>query len=394
MTACQGQTLRYGLLTYGLDRARTGIGRYAVELARAIHRLGAGVELETIDPFAPPVRELASLYPSARIRGRLLPTLMVAGAPQIAYVAARRRYALVHDPMGVSPFLIPRRVASFARIVTIHDMTPFVYPESHTWLTNLLFRHFIPRTLPFVDRIVTDSAASKRDIERLYRFLPNRITVIPCGVAEAFRPPTPDGRHAVLANYGLGEGYLLTVGSLQPRKNLETIINAYGLLRQRGFSQPLVIVGKEAWKSAGPFRRIRELGLEASVLLTGYVPDADLPALYAGSAAFVFASLYEGFGLPPLEAMACGAPVVTSNSSSLPEVVGDAGIMIDPLDVHALTEALVCLLSNPVVRADYRARGLARARNFTWERSARKHVAVYKEISAINAGTTPMDRLA
>lgn len=378
MTACQRQTFRIGLLTYGLDRALTGIGRYTVELARAIHRLDADIELETIDPFAPPVSELASLYRSTRIHGRLLPTLMVTGAPQIAYIAARRRYALVHDPMGVSPFFIPRRVAPFARIVTIHDMTPFVYPESHTWLTNLLFRHFIPRTLPFVDRIVTDSAASKRDIVRLYRVPANWISVIPCGVAEAFRPPAPDGRHAVLAKYGLSEGYLLTVGSLQPRKNLETVIDAYALLRQRGFSQPLVIVGKAAWKSAGPFRRIRELGLDTSVLLTGYVPDADLPALYAGSAAFVFASLYEGFGLPPMEAMACGAPVVASNASSLPEVLGDAAILVDPRDAAGFTAAVETLLFDDGCRQTYRERGLARARRFGWERSARSHVELYR----------------
>jgi glycosyltransferase involved in cell wall biosynthesis len=293
-----------------------------------------------------------------------------------------RRFALdiVHDPTGATPFLVPRRLARFARVTTIHDMVPFVHPETHERLTNLLFHRYIPHTLPFVDRIITVSNASERDIVRFFHVRPDCVATIPCGVSPRFGPRAASQVFDTLSRYGIVPPYLLTVGALQARKNLETLLESFARLRLEGLPHRLVVVGRKAWKSEGIFHRLDDLGLGDAVVLTGYVDDADLPALYAGAACFVFPSIYEGFGLPPLEAMACGVPVVTSNTSSLPEVVGDAAITVDPHDVGGFVAAIRRIVDQPALADELRARGLERAQRFTWERAAAAHASLYHDV--------------
>jgi glycosyltransferase involved in cell wall biosynthesis len=369
------------LLGYGLDRPLTGIGRYAVELARQLCACDDGISLELIKPFSKPANGLDTPLRTRRILGRRLPAYMVVGPTQITNVARRDRLDVVHDPFGVSPFFVPRQLAPFGRVLTLHDMVPFVYPETHARLTNLLFRRYIPRSLRFVDQIITDSESSQRDIVRFLRFPSERVTAIPIGVASRFAPAGADERQRACQRLSLPGDYILTVGSLSPRKNLESLFAAFKELRRRGRPHHLVVVGPTAWKSAGIFRQLRTLGIESDVLLTGFVSDDDLPALYSGAAAFAFPSLYEGFGLPPLEAMACGTPVVTSNNSSLPEVVGDAGLLVDPLDVEALASALDRLLTDPELSSRLIRRGIARSKAFTWERTARAHSCIYRDVA-------------
>jgi len=304
---------------------------------------------------------------------------MAFGPLEIAAAARKHRLDVVHDPMGISPFLMPHRVGAFARLVTVHDAVPFVHPETHVWLTNFLFTSYIPRTLRFVDRIITASESSSRDIQRFFRVDAGRVTHIYCGVDQRFRPQPPERVAAVLARYGVDLPYLLVVGALQERKNLQTAFAAFARLKAEGLPHRLVVVGRKAWKTEGLFRRLNELGLGEEVLLTGYVEDVDLPAFYTGAACFLFPSLYEGFGLPPLEAMACGTPVVASNSSSLPEVVGDAGILVDPHDVAGFADAVRSVIEQPSLAGELRERGLAQAHEFTWERAAAAHVAAYHE---------------
>jgi glycosyltransferase involved in cell wall biosynthesis len=185
---------------------------------------------------------------------------------------------------------------------------------------------------------------------------------------------------AVRSRYRLPEGYVLFVGSVERRKNLRGLLQAYARLLETDVACPLVIVGTRRRGAGEIGRTLQELHLEESVIFTGYVPDADLPAIYTGADLFVFPSLYEGFGLPPLEAMACGTPVVCSNAASLPEVVGDAAIMVDPYDVEGLAEAMLRVLTDADLREHLRRKGLERARQFTWERTARETVAVYREV--------------
>lgn len=382
--------LRVGMLAYGLDRPGSGIARYAVELVNALAASEPGIEVVLLVPFAADLPEIDARVARVRLPalGRL-PAMMAAGPVAIAAAARARRLDVVHDPTGISPFLLPRRVAPFARLVTIHDMVPFLYPETHARLTNLLFHRYIPRTLPFVDRVVTVSDASKRDIQRFYRLPPERVVAVPNGVSPRFARPPDAAIPAVLARYGIEPPYLLAVGALQARKNLETLFEAFARLRADGLPHRLVVVGRTMWKSEGVFRRLADLALGDAVLLTGYVRDDDLPALYAGATCFVFPSLYEGFGLPPLEAMACGTPVVVADTSSLPEVVGDAGLRIPPGDVAAYVDAIRSIVARPDWAADLGARGAARARGFTWSAAAASHAALYRQLAAAGRRVRP-----
>jgi glycosyltransferase involved in cell wall biosynthesis len=210
-----------------------------------------------------------------------------------------------------------------------------------------------------------------------------------------FRPAGPEALAAVRQKYDLPERFILYVGTIEPRKNLTALLEAYAALMERlsvcdlrpALSDVrLVIVGKKGWLYEGFFRRLHELGLEDRVLFTGYVPDEDLPAIYSAADLFVFPSLYEGFGLPVLEAMACGTPVIASNASSLPEVAGEAGIMIAPHDVRGLAEAMERLLMDKQLRAELRARGLERAKQFTWERAAAMTLEVYQDALTLTRG--------
>jgi glycosyltransferase involved in cell wall biosynthesis len=193
----------------------------------------------------------------------------------------------------------------------------------------------------------------------------------------------PDTLAAVRAKYHLPERFILFVGTIEPRKNLVTLLEAFAALRSGGRHPGLglVIAGGKGWLYGEFFERLRTLGLEKTVILTGYVPEADLPALLNSAEVFAFPSSFEGFGLPPLEAMACGVPVVCSNATSLPEVVGEAGLLVPPDDAASWTEALGRLLDDAELRGELRARGLARARLYTWEAAAQKTLAVYEAVA-------------
>ncbi|HUV89366.1 MAG TPA: glycosyltransferase family 1 protein, partial [Anaerolineae bacterium] len=209
---------------------------------------------------------------------------------------------------------------------------------------------------------------------------PQKIHIVYRCVGERYHPVSDPQIAQVRRSYGLPQSYFLFVGSVEKRKNLQRILRAGSHLWQSGERRPLVVVGARRWKYTQIMNTVQELNLERHVIFTGHVPDADLPALYSGADLFVFPSLYEGFGLPPLEAMACGTPVVTSNTSSLPEVVGDAAITVDPYDVEALTEAMRRVLSDADLADDLRQRGLERAARFSWDQAARETIDVYREV--------------
>jgi glycosyltransferase involved in cell wall biosynthesis len=381
--AAGDEQVRVGILAYGLDRPPSGIGRYTIELVRALVTHRPDVSIFLLKPFDRSIPGLGGTDVDVlRLRGvRLLPALMSIGPAEIAAVALRHRLDVVHDPSGVSPFLVPRRLAPFARAVTIHDVIPFVHPETHARLTNLLFRRYIPQTLRFVDRLVTVSDASKQDIERFLPIGGHRVSRIYCGIGHQFRPQDPGAVDRALERHGIVRPYLLTVGALQARKNLETLFRAFARLRAEGFQHRLVVVGRKAWKAEGAFRQLDELGLNDAVTLTGYVADEDLPPLYAGADCFVFPSIYEGFGFPPLEAMACGVPVVVSRTSSLPEVVGEAGILVEPYAVDDVVSGIVRILGDSGLRETLARKGIERAALFDWRHAANAHADLYRELA-------------
>jgi glycosyltransferase involved in cell wall biosynthesis len=237
----------------------------------------------------------------------------------------------------------------------------------------------MPRFLRQADRIIAVSENTRREALRSYDLDPERIDVIPEGVDERFRADVDPGAvEEIRGRYALPPRFVLSIGTIEPRKNLTTLLEAFVAVRGRHPDVGLVIAGGRGWMYESFFERLRQLGLERDAVLTGYVPDGDVPALLNAAEVFAFPSEFEGFGLPPLEAMACGVPVLSSNAASLPEVVGDAGVLLPPRDVRAWVQALDSLLGDPAPRAELRAAGLARSRRFTWSAAARRTLEVYR----------------
>jgi glycosyltransferase involved in cell wall biosynthesis len=265
-------------------------------------------------------------------------------------------------------------------VVTIYDLTALLFPEHHTPGTRELQARKWRFARDKADVVIAISDATKRDIVAHLGISPSRIRVVCGGVGPAFRPI--ESRQVIeqtLAPLRLTPGeYILYVGTIEPRKNLVRLVEAYHRVRKLAPAPKLVLAGARGWKFEGMFERVETLGLKDAVVFLGQVPADILPALYNGAVAFAYPSLYEGFGLPPLEAMACGVPVIASDTSSLPEVVGDAGVLVDPKDTDALADALAALLNDDERRAELSARGLARARAFSWEKAARKTLEIYR----------------
>lgn len=288
----------------------------------------------------------------------------------------RRPVDLLHVQYTAPP------LAPTAIVATIHDISFEHLPETFKRRSRAQLRLTIRRTARTAAQIITDSEYSLRDLAETYRVGPERLNVIPLAANKIFKPVTDEQElEHVRARYQIKGDYILAVGSIQPRKNLARLITAYKNLRaarSQAKLPPLVIVGKRAWLYHETLRAVAEHGLHDLVLFTGYVPQTDLPALYSGALLFVYPSYFEGFGLPPLEAMQCGAPVITGNRTSLPEVVGDAGLLVDPLDLEAIAHAIARLVDNEELRRELRVKGLKRARAFNWHETARRTLAVYE----------------
>jgi glycosyltransferase involved in cell wall biosynthesis len=376
----RGGAVRVGLDVSAAAQGRGGIGRYAERLAAALARL-PGVDLTLL--YHGPRRThlppgLAGL-PERHVR--------LGSKPWRASLAAANLLGLPLDrvvgPCDVfhaTDHVLPplRRTPS---VFTVHDLAFLVHPETHLRSNRLYLAAMLPRYVAAATLVVADSEATRRDVLARFRVAPDKVRVVPLGVEPAFAPVAlAEARALVARRHGLTAPYLLSVGTLEPRKNLRGLVAAYRALLQRHSDLPLLaIAGAEGWLYGDLYRLVQREGLAGRVRFLGRVADADLPALYSAAAAFVYPSLYEGFGLPPLEALACGTPVVCSNRSSLPEVVGDAALLVDPTDAGALAGALARLLADEPLRRELRARGLARAARFTWERTATETLAAYHE---------------
>jgi glycosyltransferase involved in cell wall biosynthesis len=308
---------------------------------------------------------------------RTLPHAPLVRVPFTLSAELRRRPVdILHVQYTAPPF------APCPVVVTIHDLSFEHLPETFKRRSWMQLRLTVRRTARRAAHVIAPSEFTRRDLLESYRLDPARVSVIPLAAAPHFRPVEDEEElERVRRVYGIGGEYILAVGSIQPRKNLARLIRAYsGLRRERGRSNlpKLVLVGKQAWLYGETLRVVEEEGVRDSVIFPGYVSDSDLPALYTGALCFVYPSYFEGFGLPPLEAMSCGAPVLTGNLTSLPEVVGDAALTVDPFDCAALARALARLIDDDVLRAELRTRGLQRALTFDWRETARMTLQVYR----------------
>ena len=265
-------------------------------------------------------------------------------------------------------------------VVTIYDVSVLHYPELHTEMNRVHCLKGTWETAVHADRIIAISQHTKKDLVEYFNVQEDRIAVIPLAARDEFHPrPRTEAQAFVARRWGLNQPYLLSVGTIEPRKNLRRLINVYcGLPEEIRNDYQLIIAGGEGWLSTDIYQSIVEMGAESSIRFLGYVPASDLPWLYGGATCFVYPSLYEGFGLPALEAMACGIPLITSNTSSLPEVAGEAALFIDPLSEEELRSAIIKVVSDPTLRQKMSEQGLDQAKQFSWEQVARDTLQVYE----------------
>jgi glycosyltransferase involved in cell wall biosynthesis len=273
-------------------------------------------------------------------------------------------------------------------VVTIHDCIHLLFPQYHPRGGAAYARFMMGRALERSERVFTVSEASKRDILRFYPTADSEsIQVIPNAIDTALiEDPGEEERQRVRERYQIRGRFVLYAGNIKPHKNLDRLIDAFGQLKQRPGHEDLklIIIGEDINRFASLRRRVEAARVRQDVRFFGFVPETTLAALYRMAEVFAFPSLYEGFGLPPLEAMACGTPVVTSNISSLPEVVGDAALLVDPYDVEDIASALERVLGDEELRSDLKARGRIRARLFSWDRSVRDLHAAYMSVLGVS----------
>jgi len=360
------------ILLNGLQAGnRSGTGRYVTELARRLPGLSAETDVTVLWPrhVPPPAGiEAACVLADGRATFRRL------WHDQLGLRRLRRRLgaAVVHFPANIGPLL-----AMDGAVLTIHDLS---FLRERSWYRSnraAYYAHAVRRSARLAARVIADSHATASDVADLLGVPQDRIDVIPLGVGEAFHPAAAEQQAGVRERYGLPERFFLFVGTLEPRKNLVRLIDAYSRAAP-SCGEDLVIAGRDGWKVA-PIRAAAAASAHAQrIHFPGFVADEDLPALLSAARAFVWPSLYEGFGLPPLEAMACGTPVVTSNTSSLPEVVGDAALQVDPDDVDTLADALLTAATDAAPRDDLIEKGRRRAAQFTWERTAQLTLDTYR----------------
>jgi glycosyltransferase involved in cell wall biosynthesis len=297
------------------------------------------------------------------------------------------------DIFHSTDFVLPP-VRQARTILTIHDLAFMRLPQCAEAGLRAYLNKVVPRSIERADRVLADSQSTKSDLIELLGVSPDKIEVVYAGVERRFRPMEGEvALQRAKKRYGLDFPFILSLGTLEPRKNFTGLIEAYALMRGRraGFHTcqgigdrglKLVIAGGKGWLYDGVFARVKELGLVGKVIFPGFVADEDLPALYNLAELFVFPSLYEGFGLPPLEAMACGTPVVTSDRPSLPEVVGEAGLMVEATHSEGLAEAMERVLTDENLRREMREKGLKQAERFTWEAAAGKLLDVYRRLGS------------
>ena len=398
--------MRIGLDGKILTLRAGGTGRYAINLTRAMLAEAAAhrPDLEFVVLTGPQTsREVMEEF-----RGRCEECFLGAKSSVIrslTLVPAALRRLRVDIFHGMDHVGIPLVGRSGKYVVTVHDVIPLILPETFTPRHRLVVRLALARVRRKADLVVVPSHAVKRDVVRRVGLPEDRVVVTHEGCEPRFRPVRSAAvRRDVAVRYGLPPRYVLAVGTLEPRKNLTTLLEAFARLRRDGEVDAdlrLVLAGARGWLDEPIFATVRSLGLEDAVRFTGFVDDADLPAVYSGAALFVFPSLHEGFGLPLLEAMACGVPVVTSNISSMPEVAGDAAVLVDPRDADGLAAAIARLLRDGALRDRLREAGIARARQFSWEATARRTLDAYASVVqppmaqprvAARAATRPPDR--
>ncbi len=353
---------------------RTGTEWYSLRVTQGILRLTEGrhdVRLYSNGPLPP------ELFPGADVRS--IPFRRLWTHARLSAEMLRHAPDVLFVPAHVLPLIHPRR-----SVVTVHDLGYLYYPDAHRDADRRYLDWSTRWNAHQAAAVLADSEATKADLIRAYGARSDRIHVVYLGRDERItRVANPLRLAEVRAKYDLAQRYFLYMGTLQPRKNLERVVQAFEAICGRGelADMQLVLAGRKGWLYDSLFARVEAAGLGERVVFPGYIPDEDVPALLSAAAAFVFPSLYEGFGIPVLEAGGCGVPVITSNTSSLPEVAGDAALLVDPHDVDAIAEAMYRVVTDPELAAELTRRGHENVKRFSWEKCARETLAVLESVA-------------
>jgi len=359
----------------------TGIGHYTFELARALAEISPADQFRLISPF--PQRHFINRGNESEMPANLRLTHMPRGP-------LRRRWWALGLPLHtlLSPLDIFHgtnyEIPVWGRcqtVVTIHDLSLMLHPDTHEAALVRRARRRLPVMARRATMVITATESAKREVCEHLNIRPERIAVTPFAPRRVFRPVRSEQTTEVRRRLRVDEEFLLYVGTIEPRKNLMTLVRAFDeVMRATTDLRPqLVIAGKEGWLTDELFSFIRQEGIGERVRFTGYVSEDDLCALYSACRVCIYPSLYEGFGLPPLEAMACGAPVITTRTSSIMEAVGDAARLFDPTDVPGLARSIIEIINDPDARRHLSIAGRRRAAEFSWEKTARATLDVYHE---------------
>jgi len=376
----EGSALRIGIDIRTVTPTRSGVGNYVVNLLEGlrwvapqqdIFMVGQRINLDTLGWNLDPDR-----YHLTRLSHENHPLGDIWAHYWLPRVLRQQEVEVFHGPAT----LIPLSRTDCASVVTIHDLVAFLYPETIPRKYAIYMRWLIKRVVERADLVISVSENTKEDLVRLLGVDPKRIMVVYEAAPPGFHAISDADRlNWVRHRYGLEDPFVYHVGNIEPRKNLVRLVKAFMLMRQRTKRRvKLVITGQKGWLTNMLFRELDGMQLGEEVVFTGYVPRHELPLLMNAAEAFVFPSLYEGFGLPALEAMSCGTPLVTSNISSLPEIVDQAAVMVDPLEVESIAQGLERVLEDEDLRARLVRDGLARSRRFSWERAARETLEAYR----------------
>jgi glycosyltransferase involved in cell wall biosynthesis len=359
--------------------SKAGIGRYAESLARAlIAREPRRFSLfYNRGPHTLPPAGLEAV-PACTLRAGYKPWRMAVWMGQLVRVPFNRLVPGAELFHATEHLLPPLR--DIPTVLTVHDMIFKLFPEHQKSLNYWYLNATMPMYCRRAHAIITVSESSKRDIVAHYDIAPERVTVVYEAAAPEFLCGSQAAMEHARKRYALPEHFLIHVGTIEPRKNLSRLIEALHLLRERGLEIPLVVVGAKGWLYNQLFRRLKELEIGDNILFPGYVAANDLPALYSAATAAVMPSVYEGFGLPVLEAMACGIPVISSDTSSLPELGGEAAFYFDPYDLGGMVDAIRAVWTDADLRADMTLRGLEQAAKFSWQRAADETLRVYEDV--------------
>ena len=360
-----------------------GIGRYVRELVTALSKVDSANQYSLFVSGALPT-SLPQIFPanfywkSTRITPKWLARVWHRSRIPLPLELFTGRLELFHATDFVLPPLLPNACS----LLTVHDLSFVRVPDSASSSLKAYLDSVVPRSVQLATHVLADSQATKDDLIELYSVADSKVTVLLSGVDERFFSlVSSELLLTVRSKYSIDRfPYIFSVGTVQPRKNYSRLIEALAQLRNQGIEIHLVIAGGKGWLENPIYQTITDTHMEDFVHFIGFAADEDLPALYRNAVCLAFPSLYEGFGLPILEAMASGTPVLTSNISSLPEVAGDAAIMVDPYDLDAITDGLKRLILDSALRDSLIQKGLVRARQFTWEKSARQLLGIYHSL--------------